>query len=338
MARKEDVPLSTRWARLRFAVVSPLLASPPKKGELQQRLEELAATEYVHPATGAPVRFGKSTIEHWLYTVRDEADPLRALTRKVHAQAGQHPSVSIAQGEAIKLQYKQHPSWSYKLHSDNLEALALEDDSLGEFPGYATVRRYMKSRGFFRQRRIKRKLDRGENGVPVQIVHARAKRQTRGLLGTGRRPTHGHARGRKGETLRRAFRMQVTRKQRRSDGTITVLGVRFEIPARYRVFEKLCVRYARWDLSSIDLVDPRSGVHLARILPLDKARNADGKRRILKNPDDPLPMTPSPDSGIAPALRALMRDYAATGLPPAYLPKDDYRGSNDLDALQEVTQ
>jgi hypothetical protein len=31
---------------------------------------------------------------------------------------------------------------------------------------------------------------------------------------------------------------------------------------------------------------------------------------------------PAP-SGIAPRLRALMADYAATGLPPAYLPKHD---------------
>jgi transposase InsO family protein len=498
MTRKEDVPLSTRWARLRFAVVSPLLASPPKPGELQRRLEELAAKEYAHPETGAPKRFGKSTIEHWFYTARYEADPLGALTRKAHAQAGQHPSVSIAQGAAIKLQYQQHPSWSYKLHSDNLEALAKEDDSLGEFPGYATVRRYMKSRGFYRQRRIKRKLDRGENGVPVQIVHERrevrsyevthvhglwhldfhvgsmpvltpagewkmphllgvlddhsrlcchlqwyldettdalvhgfcqalqkralpwklltdngaamlAAEFTEGLarlsivhettlpytpeqnakqevfwaqvegrlmamlegekeltlallneatqawveleyhlkphaeLDEAPRVRYQHAPnvGRPcpdSETLRRAFRMQVTRKQRRSDGTITVRGVRFEVPARYRVLEKLCLRYARWDLSSIDLVDPLSGVHLARILPLDKARNADGKRRIIKDIDDPMPMTPSPDSGIAPALRALMRDYAATGLPPAYLPKDDYRGGDDLAALREVTQ
>ena len=36
------------------------------------------------------------------------------------------------------------------------------------------------------------------------------------------------------DALRRAFRTEVTRKQRRSDGTVTVEGVRFEIPAAYR--------------------------------------------------------------------------------------------------------
>ena len=34
--------LSERWARLRFAVVGPLLASPPPKGKLRAELERLA--------------------------------------------------------------------------------------------------------------------------------------------------------------------------------------------------------------------------------------------------------------------------------------------------------
>lgn len=53
--------------------------------------------------------------------------------------------------------------------------------------------------------------------------------------------------------LRRAFRTQETRTQRRSDGTISVEGVRFEIPWRYRALERPTVRIARWDLSSIEL-------------------------------------------------------------------------------------
>jgi hypothetical protein len=165
--------------------------------------------------------------------------------------------------------------------------------------------------------------------------------KTHGELGGAPRTRYQHAPnvGRPcpdSETLRRAFRMQVTRKQRRSDGTLTACGVRFEIPSRYRTLERPCVRVARWDLSSLDLVDPRSGAHLARLLPLDKAKNADRKRRVIKDHCAAEPMTPSTDAGIAPALRAMMRDYAATGLPPAYLPKDDHRGDNDADT-QEVT-
>lgn len=119
------------------------------------------------------------------------------------------------------------------------------------------------------------------------------------------------------QKLRRAFRMQRGRKQRRSDGTITVEGVRFELPSVYRTLERVQVRYSRWDLSTVDLVEPRSGTHLAVLYPLDKRRNADGRRRVLTHvaARDERPAS----SGIAPLLRSLMADYAATGLPPAYL-------------------
>jgi putative transposase len=122
------------------------------------------------------------------------------------------------------------------------------------------------------------------------------------------------------DALRRAFRTEVTRKQRRSDGTVTVEGVRFEVPSVYRTLVQLRLRVARWDLASVDLVDPRSGSHLATLLPLDKARNAERMRRVVA---PPAASEPAPRAGIAPLLRALMADYAATGLPPAYLPKHD---------------
>jgi GNAT superfamily N-acetyltransferase len=44
------------------------------------------------------------------------------------------------------------------------------------------------------------------------------------------------------DALRRAFRMEVRRKQRLSDGTITVDGVRFELPAAYRTLLWVSVR------------------------------------------------------------------------------------------------
>ena len=126
------------------------------------------------------------------------------------------------------------------------------------------------------------------------------------------------------DALRRAFRTEVSRKQRRSDGTVTVEGIRFEVPAAYRTLRELRLRVARWDLSHVGLVDPRSGNPLATLLPLDKARNAEGIRRVV-NPGEA--REPSPPVGIAPHLRALMADYAATGLPPAYVPK--HESTND---------
>lgn len=132
------------------------------------------------------------------------------------------------------------------------------------------------------------------------------------------------------EELRRAFRTEVSRTQRRSDGTITVEGARFEVPARYRSLLRVCVRVARWDLSSVDLVDPRTGAHLCALLPLDKQKNSDQRRRALLVPEPHTPIAPAAaPAGIAPRLRELMAEYAATGLPPAYLPKDSSLPTRD---------
>jgi len=128
------------------------------------------------------------------------------------------------------------------------------------------------------------------------------------------------------DALRRAFRTEVTRIQRRSDGTATVEGIRFEVPAAYRTLVQLRLRVARWDLSVVELVDPRSGQHLATLLPLDKAKNAERMRRVLPSGDA---ASSHRESGIAPHLRALMAEYAATGLPPAFVPKDDDRPDPD---------
>ena len=122
------------------------------------------------------------------------------------------------------------------------------------------------------------------------------------------------------DELRRAFRTAITRTQRRSDGTTTVSGVRFEVPSAYRTLTTLRIHVARWDLSSVDLVDPRTGVLLAKLLPLDKARNAEGVRRTVPAGE---PREPRAPSGVAPLLRSLLADYAATGLPPAYLPRGE---------------
>jgi putative transposase len=69
------------------------------------------------------------------------------------------------------------------------------------------------------------------------------------------------------------------------------------------------------------LVDARSGAVLCPVQPLDKTANADALRRRL----DPLTAEPSamPATGTAPLLKKMIADYAATGLPPAYLPTPD---------------
>lgn len=467
------------WARLRFAVIGPLLAAPPAPGTLQAELQRLAAQAWRHPITGESVRFGISTLERWYYAARGaRQDPVGALRARVRRDAGTQPGFPRALQAVLRAQHREHPTWSYQLHADNLAALVAADATLGPMPSYATVRRFMKHQGLLKRRRrgprgtpgaarAAHRLDQREvrsyeaehvHGLWHADFHAGSRRvctpagtwMTPQLLGVlddcsrlachaqwylaesaetfvhglaqafqkralpralmtdnggaeiaaevaaglhalgvvhertlpysayqnakqevfwasveGRllamlegcreltldllnRATHAwveleynhrrHAElgqaplaryqagpdvGRASpgsEALRRAFRQQVTRVQRRSDGTCTVEGRRFEIPARYRHLGRVALRYARWDLHTVDLVDPRTGTVLAALLPLDKARNADGRRRALPAtaPAEPAPEPPA--GGVAPLLRQLMAEYAATGLPPAYLP------------------
>ena len=125
------------------------------------------------------------------------------------------------------------------------------------------------------------------------------------------------------EALREAFRLDTRRRQRRSDGTISLESVRFEIPARYRHFTDVMVRYARWDLRRVDLVDPRSGTILAPIYPLDRTANADGRRSVIKPDQDDVAAEDCERARneLPPLLKRILQDYSATGMPPAYLPK-----------------
>ena len=481
MRPEDETPVPMRWARLRFSIIGQLLASPPKRGELADRIAKLAATPWKHPTSGEVMYLSGKTIERLFYVARGAADPLVALARQVPKHAGTHPSVSLALAKAIETQYGEHRGWSYQLHYDNLVALAKKDASLDPMPGYATVRRFMKDRGMYRNRKRrgkgsvtevvaretrsyevahvnalwhydfhvgkrqvitpsgerktpylfgvlddcsrvcchaqwyldrenaedlvhglsqgfqKRKLPRstmGDNGSAMRaaetvqgterlgILHyftlpnspqQNAKQEhfwalvegrlmpmlegepllTLDLLNTatqawveqeyhrtvhrelGKTPIERYLEGPdvgrdcpSSEVLRRAFRMEVTRIQRQSDGTVTVEGVRFEVPSAYRALRKLRLRVARWDLSSVELVDPRTGAHLATLLPLDKIKNADRARRVLAQATT----TPAPSKtppGIAPLMRELMADYAATGLPPAYLPKNQPIDDNE---------
>jgi transposase InsO family protein len=468
-----------RWARFRFSVIGPLLAAPPARGELAAELTRLSLQTWRHPITGAPVRFGRSTIERWLYHARETGDPVARLRRQVRKDAGGHPSLSDRLRPVLVAQYHAHRSWSAKLHADNLVALAQQEPELAPVPSVDTVRRYLKAQGLERQRRRrgprapgtreplaarevrsyeaeyahglwhadvhhgsrkivrpdgrwqtplllgvlddcsrlvchlqwyldetaatfvhglcqaiqKRGLPRAlmtDNGPAMLAAETRAGLEKLGIVhettlpyspqqnakqevlwaqvegrllamlegvedltlellndatqawveGDYHRRLHAElgmtplARFRKGpdvgrespssEALRQAFRAQATRTQRRSDGTVSVCGCRFELPSRYRQLTRVRVRYARWDLRSVDLVDENTGEILCALSPLDKARNADGRRRTLEPraqvPDLPEDAPRAP-SGLAPLLRQLMAEFAATGRPPAYLPK-----------------
>jgi transposase InsO family protein len=480
MINRSEESSRDRWARFRFSVIGPLLAAPPSRGQLRSELLKLADKIFRNPITGDPTGFGLSTIERWYYAARDARDPVAKLKKRLRKDAGEHPSLGLALRQALRAQYREHKSWTYHLHYSNLRALAEMAPELGRVPSYEVVRRWMKSQGLYRQRRVRhqrtagvrlaeQRLERREvrsyeveyvgglwhadfhsgslpiltrkgewlmpellgilddrsrlgchvqwyltetaenfshglsqgfqkRGLPRAMMTDRGGAETaaeieQGLIDLGivheltlpysayqnakqevfwaliegrllpmlegvtdlsleqlneatlafvemeyNRTVHSEI----GTTplkrfledksvlrdspssseLRRAFRMKDSRRQRRSDGTLTVKGIRFEVPSRFRHMERLSVRYARWDLSSVDLVDERTDKHLATLYPLNKIRNAEGERGRLEPLDS---WETPPASGVAPLLRKLLAEYSALGLPPAYLPKEDKR-------------
>jgi hypothetical protein len=142
-----------RWARLRFAVIGPLLSAPPKPGTLKSELDRLAAQLWRHPVSGEPVRFGRSTIERWYYAARSHEDPLQSLRQRIRRDHGRRIAFSGELAQVLLAQYREHPGWSYRLHAANLEAVVRERPQPGDAPSEASVRRFLQSRGLYRQRK-----------------------------------------------------------------------------------------------------------------------------------------------------------------------------------------
>ncbi len=122
--------------------------------------------------------------------------------------------------------------------------------------------------------------------------------------------------------LRLAFTRTEQRTQRKSDGTVVIAGRRFEVPNRYRHLRGAEVRFASWDLTTVHLVDSRTGTVLCRLYPQDKTKNASGLRRPLDKVTAE-PASAKSSTGMAPLLAQLLARQAAAGLPPPYLPKDE---------------
>jgi len=476
---EDDLPERDRWARLRFAIVGPLLAAPPGPGDLQAALSALAARTWRHPLTALQVRFGASTIERWYYAARSAADPVAVLRNQVRGDIGSFRSFCASAGQALRALYTEHPSWNAQLLHDNLRVVLAAADPAVPCPSYASVRRYLKAHGLARKRParageqehpaggaglVEREIRSYEVEYVLQLMHLDFHHGSRKVLtrtGEWMKPllvafiddrsrflahaqwyteegthelVHGfcqalqkvglprslmndrgsammsgeftaglerlgivhvptlprspHVNGKQenfwsrvesrliamlegeptltldqlnlathawisgeyhrtvhreigatplkrylagpnvsrecpgSEALRAAFRIEVKRRQRRSDGTVSLAGERFEIPSRYRHLSEVHLRYARWDLSRVDLIEARSGVVLCPVRPIDKAANAEGLRRVVQSVShEPAPS----DCGIAPLLKQMIAEYAATGLPPAYLPTTDLK-------------
>ena len=76
-----------------------------------------------------------------------------------------------------------------------------------------------------------------------------------------------------------------------------------------------------------------TGTVLCRLYPLDKAANADGHRRTLAPLATPELATapPAPAPELPPLLAYLIAQQERTGLPPAYVPKDERAGGTATD-------
>ena len=157
MGEEHDLPQRDRWARLRFAIIGPLLAAPPAAGELHDALNALAAKTWRHPFTGLDIRFGCSTLERWYYAAKRAGDPVQVLRNQVRRDIGRFPSLSAEAVQALTTQYREHPGWTTQLHHDNLR-VTLAAVGL-KFPSYPSVRRYLKAQGLLRLRSPKRTTD-----------------------------------------------------------------------------------------------------------------------------------------------------------------------------------
>lgn len=157
MNREKQKMLCHRWAELRFSVVGGLLSSPPGRGKLKRTLQELAKKNWIHPDTGAPVKFGYSTIEEWYYRARGSDNPIASLTTPPRMDNGRNRTLSPALLAELKRQYELHPGWSYDLHHRNITVVAQRDEQkYGHMPSYSTLRRRMRAFGWTKKRRPKK--------------------------------------------------------------------------------------------------------------------------------------------------------------------------------------
>ena len=174
MQDNDPSDIAQRWARLRFAIVGPLLACPPRRGQLRYELEVLARRSWRHPTSGAPVSFAASTIERWLYKAQHEPrDPVAALRKTRRKDAGTH-GLDERLRQALRAQHREHPSWSFQLHHDNLLALVVKDSRLGRVPSYATVRRFMRASALLKSRPRSRRQTAGTERAARRLDHAGA--------------------------------------------------------------------------------------------------------------------------------------------------------------------
>ena len=120
------------------------------------------------------------------------------------------------------------------------------------------------------------------------------------------------------DEMRLFFRREVKRKVRRSDKTFSLEGTRFEIDRPvYQCQNKVTLHYATWDLSRVDIVDPKTQKILAPVYPINLQVNSNKRRRAL-------PLVEVTEEQAPPALlKEMIENHAAAGEPAVYIPLEE---------------
>jgi len=124
------------------------------------------------------------------------------------------------------------------------------------------------------------------------------------------------------DTLRKAFRTPVKRQQRRSDNTISIDSVRFEVPLQYRHIPEIIVAYSRWDLSSVTIICSDTHEPVCEIYPADLNRNASGLRAALPHREQDATEKQNEDhsNSLPPTLARCLRDFEEKTSLSGYIP------------------
>jgi hypothetical protein len=145
-----------RWAEFRFGVIGGLLSDPPDKGELHSRLQILAQTQWTHPMTEEKITIALSTLERsYDAALKQNQDPLKAFRRKLREDRGNTRCLSLEVKNWLQTNYRNHPSWSGQLYSDNLKVWLEQNPTFGLAPSYPNIIRYIRNRGWDKKARVR---------------------------------------------------------------------------------------------------------------------------------------------------------------------------------------
>ena len=149
MSLNDNSQKRDRWARLRFAIIGPLLAAPPtSRGELRQALKGLTTKNWTHPGHRGLGPFRFCDLGTLVLCRPKGSGSGRCITpTKNRCDSGRSRRLPACLVSVIKAQYQAHPSWTVQLHYDNLAVQVTADEALGLLPSYGTIRRYMKAPG-----------------------------------------------------------------------------------------------------------------------------------------------------------------------------------------------